>query len=67
MADVGHLIQSLLGDYYQPHYLTDQRLRDIDVDALFSQGGGKPRIKSGLTKAQISVSAIASLNIGESF
>ncbi|XP_035828049.1 transient receptor potential cation channel subfamily M member-like 2 isoform X2 [Aplysia californica] len=59
IADVGHLIQELLGDFYQPHYLTDQRLRDIDTDALFGLTSKKTGIKRGITMAQLVTSSAA--------
>ncbi|CAL1536039.1 unnamed protein product, partial [Lymnaea stagnalis] len=34
LADVGHLLQHLLGDFYQPKYLTEARLRDVNVDEV---------------------------------
>ena len=51
LEDVGQLIQELLGDFYSPHYLTEPRLRGVDVDALL---GVVQRVSviTGLTTAQ---------------
>ncbi|KAK7482390.1 hypothetical protein BaRGS_00026409, partial [Batillaria attramentaria] len=34
LSDVGYLLQDLLGDYYQPHYLKDDKLRNLNSDAI---------------------------------
>ena len=31
LEDVGNLVQSLMGDFYRPLYLKDERYKDLDV------------------------------------
>ena len=37
LEDVGRLIGSLMGDFYVPLYLCDDRYRDLDVTAILHQ------------------------------
>ncbi|XP_067687429.1 transient receptor potential cation channel subfamily M member-like 2 [Haliotis asinina] len=36
LVDVGHLLQDLIGDYYQPYYLTDKRYKELNTEQLLS-------------------------------
>ncbi|XP_025081227.1 transient receptor potential cation channel subfamily M member 2-like isoform X2 [Pomacea canaliculata] len=37
LQDVGVLLQTLLGDYYQPNYLTVEKLRNLNADTILSE------------------------------
>ncbi|XP_048236497.1 transient receptor potential cation channel subfamily M member-like 2 isoform X3 [Haliotis rufescens] len=52
LADVGHLLQELIGDYYQPYYLTDSRFKNLKPEQLLSapepEPGSVPQVSGDL-------------------
>ncbi|KAH9505775.1 Transient receptor putative cation channel sub M member 2 [Bulinus truncatus] len=56
-ANVGHLLQDLLGDFYQPHYLTDKQFRGINVDELLDSKSSQKTNSSGPYSNNTSISA----------
>ena len=37
LEDVGKLIQDLMGDFYRPLYLRDERYRNLDADQILAE------------------------------
>lgn len=47
LNDVGDLLQNLIGDFYSPLYLTDQRYNRLNSDDILGMNASRPKSRMG--------------------